>query len=131
MTPIVLDASSGVEIALQTPIGRRLQARLPADAVGWVPEHYFAEAVAVLRRQVLHQRHPEGRVQIALDRLLGAPLHSVSIRPLVREAWPMRHNLTIADALYVVVALHLGAPVVTTDLRLARSPGLRVATITP
>ncbi len=43
----------------------------------------------------------------------------------------MRHNLTIADALYVVVAQHLGAPVVTTDLRLARSPGLRVATITP
>lgn len=43
----------------------------------------------------------------------------------------MRHNLTIADALYVVVAQHLAAPVVTTDLKLAGAPGLHVTTITP
>ncbi|MDQ6607112.1 MAG: hypothetical protein M3Z06_11270 [Actinomycetota bacterium] len=29
---------------------------LPAEAEGWVPEHFFAEVLAVLRRQFLTQR---------------------------------------------------------------------------
>ena len=61
MTPIVLDASAGVELALQTPIGRRLHVKLPAGAVSWVPEHYFVEAVAVLRRLELHRTYDEVR----------------------------------------------------------------------
>ncbi len=43
----------------------------------------------------------------------------------------MRHNLTIADALYVVVALHLAERLVTTDRRLANVPNLSVATMSP
>jgi predicted nucleic acid-binding protein len=39
--------------------------------------------------------------------------------------------MTIADALYVVVARHLDAPLVTTDLKLAGAPRLPVTTITP
>ena len=131
MTPIVLDASAGVEIALQTPIGRVLQSRVPADAESWVPEHYFAEVAAVLRRQLLIRRYAEIRVALAFERLRGAPMRRVSLVPLLHEAWALRHNLTIADALYVVVARHLDAPLVTTDLRLAASRVLRVRTITP
>lgn len=47
------------------------------------------------------------------------------------ESWRLRNNLTVADALYVVIGQHLGAPLVTTDMKLANSPGLPVATITP
>jgi predicted nucleic acid-binding protein len=39
--------------------------------------------------------------------------------------------MTVADALYVVVANHLGADLVTTDLKLANSPTLPVSTVTP
>lgn len=131
MTPIVLDASAGVELALQTPIGRRLHVKLPAGAVSWVPEHYFVEAVAVLRRLELHGPYDAVRVQLAMDRLLTAPVRRVSVRPLVAEGWQLRHNLTVADALYVVVAKHLNAPLVTTDNNLAAAPTLPVATITP
>lgn len=131
MTPIVLDASAGVELALQTPIGRRLQARLPAGATTWVPEHYYVEAVAVLRRDEIHQRYDSARIQVALDRPLLAPARRVSVRPLMIESWRLRNNLTVADALYVVIGQHLGAPLVTTDMKLANSPGLPVATITP
>jgi predicted nucleic acid-binding protein len=131
LTPIVLDASAGVEIALQTPIGRRLGSSLPSQAVAWTPEHYYVEAVAVFRRLALQQRYDPTRLRVALDRLLDAPLRRVSVRPLIAEAWAMRHNLTIADALYVVVAQHVGAPLVTADLKLARAPALPVATITP
>jgi predicted nucleic acid-binding protein len=131
LTPIVLDASAGVEIALQTTTGRALQERLPPNADPWVPDHYFAEVAAVLRRRALLQPDDEARVGLALTRVLDAPMRRVSVKPLLYEAWPLRHNMTIADALYVVVALHLDAPLVTTDLRLARAPGLAVATITP
>jgi len=131
LTPIVLDASGGVELALQAPIGRRLQAKIPAGATSWVPEHHYAEAVAVLRRDELNQRYDPARVQAALDRLLSAPARRVSVKRLMTEAWILRHNLTVADALYVVVAQHLSAPLVTTDLRLANAPTLPVTTITP
>jgi predicted nucleic acid-binding protein len=131
LTPIVLDASAGVELALRTPIGRRLHVKLPAGAVTWVPEHYFVEAAAVLRRLELHGTYDVVRVQLALDRLLAAPVRRVSIRPLVAEGWQLRHNLTVADALYIVVAKHLNAPLVTTDSKLAAAPTLPVATITP
>lgn len=131
MTAIVLDASAGVELALQTPIGRRLQARIPRSATTWVPEHYYAETTAVLRRDDINKRLDPARIQVALGRLLSAPARRVSVKPLVIEAWRLRHNLTIADALYVVIAQHLDAELVTTDLRLANSPGLPVSTITP
>lgn len=131
MTVIVLDASAGVEIALQSPIGRQLQAKIPAGATTWVPEHYFVEVTGVLRRDDINRRHSVAKVQVALDRLLASPVRRVSVRPLVGEAWLLRHNMTVADALYVVVAKHLGAELVTTDLKLANSPTLPVSTITP
>ena len=69
--------------------------------------------------------------QAAFDKLLTAPITSVAVKPLLPEAWTMRHNLAIADALYVVVAVHAGAVLATADMRLARAPNLPVETITP
>ena len=99
--------------------------------MSWVPEHYFAEVAAVLRRQALLRHYTEARIELALDRLRSAPMRRVSLVPLLQEAWDLRHNMTIADALYVVVAQHLDAPLVTTDFKLAATPQLSVATITP
>ncbi len=131
MTRVVLDASAGVEIALQTPAGRRIESSLPQPTTFWVPEHYFAEVAGVLRRSDINGRYPTARVQAAFDRLLTAPTTSVAVKPLLSEAWTMRHNLTVADALYVVVAIHAGAALATADMRLARAPNLPVETITP
>ncbi len=131
MSAIVLDASAGVEIAFQSPVGRQLQAKIPSGSTTWVPEHYFVEVAGVLRRAEINGLHTEAQVRVALDRLLGAPVRRVSVRPLVSEAWLLRHNLTIADSLYVVMARHLGADLVTTDLKLANTPTLQVSTITP
>lgn len=131
MTRVVLDASAGVEIALQTPDGLRIESQLPQPASLWVPEHYFTEVAGVLRRCEINGRYPTARVQAALDRLITGPTSNVAVKPLLSEAWTMRHNLTIADALYVVVAIHAGAALATADLRLANAPNLPVETITP
>ena len=85
----------------------------------------------MLRRDELNQRYPPARIASAVERILDGPLHRVSIKPLLREAWRLRGNLTIADALYVVVAQHLDCELVTVDLRLANVPALPVRTITP
>lgn len=50
MTPVVIDASAGVELVADTVRGRSLRALLPPDAVPWVPELFYVECGAVLRR---------------------------------------------------------------------------------
>jgi predicted nucleic acid-binding protein len=55
------------------------------------------------------------------------------VTPLVEEAWAYRHNLVIADGLYVVLAMRLGVDLITGDRRLANAPtlpsGLKVRTL--
>jgi len=44
---------------------------------------------------------------------------------LLDRMWELRDNLTAYDASFVALAEVLGAPLVTTDARLAASPGHR------
>jgi predicted nucleic acid-binding protein len=46
-------------------------------------------------------------------------------------AWELRHNVTVADAGYVVLATMLDAPLLTLDRRLARAPGVRCEVLVP
>jgi hypothetical protein len=45
VSPVVIDASAGVELAADTLRGRALRTLLPTDAVRWVPELFFVECV--------------------------------------------------------------------------------------
>jgi predicted nucleic acid-binding protein len=130
-TPIVVDASAGVELLLGTEAGETLRSRLPRPVVEWVPEIYFSEVAGALRRGELHGTLSAARAAVALDRLLTAPVRRVQVRSLLAEAWALRHNVVVNDALYVVLARHLDAPLVTADLALAGAPGLGVSMITP
>jgi predicted nucleic acid-binding protein len=56
LTPVVIDASAGVKIVADTRRGRALARLLPADATGWVPEHFYDEVLAVLRRRLIIDR---------------------------------------------------------------------------
>ena len=53
MTPVVIDASAGAEIVTDTRRGTALLHLLPQDADPWVPEHFFAEVLAVIRRKTI------------------------------------------------------------------------------
>ena len=44
---------------------------------------------------------------------------------LIMDAWALRENLTIADAVYVVLARRTGAALMTTDERMFRRPRSR------
>ena len=47
-------------------------------------------------------------------------------RPLIGEAWTYRRNLIVQDAVYVVLAAHLDAPLLTGDRRIAGAPNLPI-----
>ena len=123
MTPVVIDASAGTEIVTATRRGAAFLRLLPQDADPWVPEHFFAEVLAVIRRKTIVARildETQGRV--AAERLGAWPLRRASIRPLLGAAWSFRHNMTAAAALYVVLAEQLSAEFLTDDHSLVESP---------
>ena len=69
MTAVVVDASAGAEIVADTRRGRALARLVPASAGGWVPEHSYAEVLAVVRRQLLHDVLTEAQAARAVARL--------------------------------------------------------------
>lgn len=136
MTSVVIDASAGAEIVAGTGRGRALAGLVPADAEGWVPEHFYAEVLAVVRRQLLVEKLiTEAKATVAVGRLRSWHLRRASVAPLLVAAWAYRHNMTAADALYVVLAEQLGADFLTDDHHLADSPtfptGVRVLRLPP
>jgi len=131
VTLYVLDASAGADLLLDTNVGRRLLPRIQSGAQWWVPEHYFVEVASVVRRAALGRLISQRRARDAMRLLVAAPLRRVQVRPLLRSAWERHTHLTMYDALYVVLAEHLGAALVTSDLRLAGCPQLNVPLVAP
>lgn len=66
------------------------------------------------------------RADDALARLLSMPVTVSRSSLLISEAWDYRSNLIVHDAVYVVLAKHLGAVLLTGDHRLAGAPNLPV-----
>lgn len=123
MTRVVIDASAGAEIVTATARGRSLARLLPRDAELWVPEHFYVEVLGVLRYQSVVARiiSPD-RAELAIDRLRRWQLQQAAVAPLVLSAWSRRHNMSAADAVYVVLAEQLNASFLTDDHRLIRTP---------
>lgn len=126
MTAVVIDASAGVELVADTRRGRDLRAPLPEQAVPWVPELFYVECGAVLRRWDLNRVLPEADIARAVDELLAWPLRVAAVRPLLREAWRRRATVSVPDAVYLALSQALGAPLLTDDHKLANAPKLGV-----
>ncbi len=94
-----------------------------------MPDHFFVECGAVLRRWDLNAVLPPDQVATAVAELNAWPLRIAQVRGLFADAWRIRFNLTFADAIYVALAEHLGVDLLTDDGRLANAPGLPVRTL--
>jgi predicted nucleic acid-binding protein len=122
---VVIDASAGVEIVGDTRRGRALARLFPVDSEGWVPEHFYAEVLGVLRRRFLIEKTiTESQATAAVGRLGSWHLHRASLAPLIPIAWRYRHNMTAADALYVALAEEIDGDLLTDDYKLASAPNL-------
>jgi len=121
---IVVDASALLEFLLQTPLGARVEGRLFRDEDELhVPHLLDVEVIQGLRRLVRAGDVPSGRAAEAIADLADLDLHRHSHLDLLGRAWNVRVNLTAYDAVYVALAEAIGAPIITCDHPLARSPG--------
>ena len=126
MTRFVVDASVAVEYLLRTPVGESV-AELLESAVLLAPELIDAEVLSVLRRAVLHGHLEEARALLAVDDLVHWPVERIPHRTLAPLAWQYHKNLSAYDAFYVATARTHDLPLLTTDARLTRAPGLDIA----
>lgn len=90
-----------------------------------MPHSLDVEVTAALRRRVsLGQTAAEVATDV-LDDLADLAAIRWDHAPLLRRVWELRENVTAQDAVYVVLAEMLDAPLVTSDARPARAPGPR------
>lgn len=125
MNNFIIDASVLVETLLRTPLGIRLRDNLQGIRL-LAPELLDAEVLSAPRRYEYQGRIESNRIVEALEDLLSMPILRISHRYLTPMAWQYRHNVTAYDALYVAAARSTGLPLLTTDGRLSRAPGLDV-----
>lgn len=121
---IVLDASAALELLLRTARATAIEARLfAADMTVHAPHVIDVEVLQVLRRCVRNGTITEMRAAEALEDWRALRVRRYPHTPLLEATWAMRENLTAYDATYVALAEGLGAALVTTDAKLARTPG--------
>jgi predicted nucleic acid-binding protein len=125
---IVLDASAAVELLLETPCGSSLADRLARDDEPLhVPHLFDIEVLNAIRGLLLRETIDESSAEDALADLTDLAVHRWPHRPLLGRAWELRANVTLYDAVYLVLAEELGATLLTTDARLASIPGHQAA----
>ena len=90
-----------------------------------VPHLIDSEVTHVLRRLVQRGDLSEERGQLAVAAFVEISLVRWSVSDLRLRMWELRDNVTGYDATYVALAEWLRVPLLTTDRRLARAPGLR------
>lgn len=77
----------------------------------------------MLRRHVCRRELSVARARVALEDLAALPLQRYPLLPLLVRAFELRDNATVYDALYLALAEHARAPLLTRDARLANVPG--------
>jgi predicted nucleic acid-binding protein len=122
---IVLDASVLVDFLLDVvPHGNAIARRIHGEALV-APHLVDVEVAQAIRRYVRSGEIDAGKAESALDDLCDLSLVRYPHAPLLRRCFELRNNVTMYDALYLVLAESLGIAVVTRDRALARIPGHR------
>ena len=129
---IVLDASATVDLLADRNNAGWVEGRLLDGTPDLVaPQLLDVEVLSGLRGLALAGLLPPKKAKAALERFgdLGVTLYPH--QPLLDRAWQLRDRLTAYDAVYLVLAEVLEAPLLTTDGRLARTAKRYVPVLTP
>ena len=121
----MVDASSVIEVLLNTPVGVHLSARLlsPGETLH-APHLIDLEVAQVLRRYARSGELDAGRGAQALDDLADLGINRYPHDVFLPRIWELRHSVTAYDAAYIALAEALDAPLLTRDAALA-SPAHR------
>lgn len=113
----VLDASALVDLLLGNEMGHAVHRRITGHGLH-APAHVDAEVLSAASRLHRAGALEAHDVEALLRRLAAAPIQRHPVAGLLVGAWSRRHNLRMADAVYVELATSLSLPLITTDRRL-------------
>jgi predicted nucleic acid-binding protein len=118
---IIIDASALLDALLWDSVARE---RLAGELLG-APHLIDAEFMSAVRWHVMRGRLGMAEAREVLDDFADLDLLRYEHLGLMDRVWALRDNLTPYDALYVALAEWHDEPLVTTDARLAKAPGIR------
>jgi len=117
---LVMDASVLVDVLLVPSRGEQL-AELVVGGVVAAPAHIDAEVASALSRLHRNGDLSANQVTARLSSLETMTMQRHPVASLLAQAWLLRENVHILDALYLVLAQNLNTDVITTDGRLSRA----------
>ena len=115
----VVDASAMIDALTGSSRAEQLLAILDDDL--FAPDLLVPEVYSFLRRMTAGRRLTSaaaGELAVALQQ---APIEYVHTWPYSERVWRWHLTMSPYDAAYVALAEELGAPLITTDVRLARA----------
>jgi predicted nucleic acid-binding protein len=127
---IVIESSAMVNALVGNPANPHLLARLADDTLH-APALLDFEVTSALRGHMLGGKLDEERLDEATEDFVAFRIERYPMTHLLRHILRLRHNFTVYDAAYVVLAEALEAPLVTADAKLeeARRLGIDVQVI--
>jgi predicted nucleic acid-binding protein len=121
-----MDASAAIELILRTELGEKVERRaLSSEEHLNAPHLLDLEVAQVLRRLTQMKEISPARAHQALEDYQALLVERTAHQVLLGRIWQLRDSMTAYDAAYVALAEVLNAPLLTCDLKLARSHGHR------
>lgn len=127
---LVLDASACVDLVIGSPLAAGVARALAGEDL-IAPALLDVEVVSAVARLERSGQVTPAAATAAVEALLRLPAHRVGHQALVGAAWASRSSVRIHDAFYLACARLVGAPLVTTDRRLAAVALRDVTVIVP
>ncbi len=130
---IVLDSSAALDYALGD-LDRASWIEGKLEEAAWdlhAPHVIDIEVVATIRRIARGGRLPVTEARDVLDLLLELGIQRYPHVSLVDRMWELRDSVHPPDSAFVALAEALDAPLLTTDVRLARSHGHTATIVAP
>jgi predicted nucleic acid-binding protein len=124
---LVLEASAALAAFLGTGVNStsiRVRIEAPGESLH-APQLLDVELLHALRGLVLRGDVSRARDEEVREDFASLRWSRYSHVAFLDRIWELKDNLTAYDATYVALAEALSAPLVTTDARLARAPGIR------
>jgi len=117
---LVIDASALVDLLLGEAASDRIADRIELNSLH-APAHIDLELLSAFGRIERSGRLNSAEVDLRLRAAESVIIQRHALEGLSAGAWRRRQSLRISDAFYVELADQLDAPLITTDLRLARA----------
>lgn len=93
------------------------------------PDSVISESLSAMRRLWIRRETTDLEFELGVIALESFDIELISSKALLQDAIRHRHNVGAHDALYVALAENLSCPLITSDKKLARAPGLNCEVI--